>query len=378
MNRTRPGWHLLTGDFPPRFTGGVSTWSRACAEALAAHGLPVQVHARAIPGLRGGIAARGHDRALSYSVRRIRGRRWNARQGALVRRHLARHLRPGDVVLASTWPLATELCEPCRNRGVRLVVTAHGSEVTHLRAGTPPALRRLAEQASFGAVSAHLAGILREHGIRAVPLPAPVDPAPPRQERGEGILTVARLTPFKGVDRVLRLGAATGWPVTVVGEGPEHRRLLRVARVRNVDARFLGRVEGEDLARIYRACRVVALLSRPEPDGAGAEGLGLVPLEAAAHAVPAVVSPTGGLPEAVGPGLVLPDPDDALDSAARLFDYLKRPEVGEDRRRFLAAHHGRDRLARALMALAGSAEEGDEGAAKGDHSSPAGASSPIS
>ncbi len=49
----------------------------------------------------------------------------------------------------------------------------------------------------------------------------------------------------------------------------------------------------------------------PQTDGAGlgAEGLGLVLLEAASLGVPAIGCDVGGVSEAIGPGLILEDPD---------------------------------------------------------------------
>ena len=329
-------WHVVTGDFPPAFTGGVASWTWEVAQVLPG----VQVHARRAPW-RWWWSERSLDRG--FRVHRIPGSSWNRDQAAHARRHLQPHLRSGDVVLATTWPVAVELVEPCRKAGVPLLVTAHGSEVTRLGTHAPRELEVLARYARFGAVSRYLAGILGHHGIRAVVLPAPVSAHPPREGTGSTLLTVCRSTPLKGVDRVIRLGEVLGWPVVVVGEG--HRRMGK-------GVRFAGRVRREDLPRFFQQARLVAQLSRAAQDGSGAEGLGLVPLEAAAWGVPSVVSGVGGLPEAVGPGLVLPDPDDPVASSEIVRAWWS-PDRGREQHAFVSDHHGPLRTAHALLRLAG-------------------------
>jgi glycosyltransferase involved in cell wall biosynthesis len=68
-----------------------------------------------------------------------------------------------------------------------------------------------------------------------------------------------------------------------------------------------------------RSCARVFLLPRTYPDGTGAEGLGLVLLEARAMSVEVVGCRCGGVPEAIGPsGLLLDDPDDLARSLEQL------------------------------------------------------------
>ncbi len=345
-------WHVVTGDFPPRFTGGVATWMLGAARTLAEGGSRVEVHARA-GGLAWAVEERRRDRALPIEVHRIHGRRWNARQAAHAARDVVPRLQPGDRVLAATWTVAAGLVEACRTRGVPLVVLAHGSEVTRLGAATPHGLAALRPTARFLAVSAFLARLLEQHGIAAGVTPSPVDPGPASDGPREGLLVVARLTPQKGVDRALGLAEALDWPATVVGEGPERGSLRRRARAGRGRVTFAGRVEGEALERLYRRAACLALLSRPDADGSGAEGLGLVVLEAAARGTPAVVSSVGGLPEAAAAGCVLPDPDDAGDAATRVRAFLADGTAGARARAWLAATHGTARTRAAIRAAAG-------------------------
>ncbi len=344
-------WHLVTGDAPPGFTGGVSTWVERICRGLSERGVEVVLWARGAR-LRGRAREARHDARFPVPVRRLRTRRWNRHQAAAVAEAVPPSLRAGDVVLASTWPLAPGLIEPCRALGVPLLVAAHGSEISRL-AEAPQGLRALAGSARFAAVSGFLARQLEGLGLTAVVLPAPVplDPDPPGAPQRSGLLVVARATPLKGIDRALRLAEALGWPATVVGEGPCLAELRRLASTLAVPVHFAGRLGWEETAARYRRAALVAQLSRVDQDGSGAEGLGLVVLEAMAHGAPAVVSDVGGLPEAVGPGLVLERPDDPQHSAAAIRSWLAAGDPAEQQRAWLAEEHGVQRCLEALLAL---------------------------
>ncbi|MBN1334850.1 MAG: glycosyltransferase family 4 protein [Deltaproteobacteria bacterium] len=344
-------WHVVTGDFPPRFSGGVATWMLGAARALAGDGGRVVVHARA-SGIGWTVAERRFDRTLPFEVHRVAGRSWNARQTAHVARAVLPRLSAQDRVLAATWTLAVDLAAPCRDRRVPLVVLAHGSDVTRLGLATPPGLVALSGSARFLAVSAFLVRALATHGVSASVVPSPVDPCSISAEAREGLLVVARLTPLKGVDRALKLASALGWPITVAGEGPERTRLGRLAGALGSDAIFTGRREGEALDLLYRRTACLVLLSRPDDRGAGAEGLGLVVLEAAARGTPAVVSDVGGLPEAARAGCVLRDPDDLEAAVDRVCAFLAEVRVGERARAWLAATHGAARTREAIRTAA--------------------------
>jgi glycosyltransferase involved in cell wall biosynthesis len=342
-------WHLVSGDYAPAFTGGVAVWTERVVAELHGRGLPVTLHARGAHALGRRHEAR-HDRVQPFPLQRIRARRWNERQADAVAAHLVPQLRRGDVVLATTWPLATGLGEPCNALGIPLLVTAHGSAVSRLDAA-PPTLLALARSARFAAVSRFLVERLADLGVDARCLPAPVDPAASSGQPREGLLLVARCTPLKGLDRGLALGDALGWPVTVVGEGPVLPQLRRQARGLGVPVHFAGRLPFTEVARRYQRAALVAQLSRVDADGGGGEGLGLVVLEAIAHGAPAVVSDVGGLPEAAGPGVVLEAPDDAQASARAVLAWLARGGGPAAQSAWLEEHHGTARCVDALLAF---------------------------
>lgn len=340
-------WHLVTGDCPPTFTGGVATWVEAVALGLAARGEEVVLYARG--GHRHTRPAEERwDVLQPFPVRRLFGFHWNQRQAHITGRMVRRQLAPGDRVLATTWTVAHGLVDPCRRLGVPLVVAAHGSEITRALHEHRRILQEIASWGRFGAVSRFLAELLAGIGVEAAVLPAPVDPRPVGAEVREGLLMVARHTELKGADRALRLGDALGWPVTVIGEGYPTPPLHRLVASLRVPVSFPGRRAAGEVHAAMRRARLLVQLSRAAPDGTGAEGLGLVVLEAMACGTPAAVSPVGGLPEAVGPGLVLPDPDDAESSSSRILAWLAAQDRGAEQRAWLAERHG---IARCVDAL---------------------------
>jgi glycosyltransferase involved in cell wall biosynthesis len=135
------------------------------------------------------------------------------------------------------------------------------------------------------------------------------------------VLTVARLTPWKGVDRVIRaLTALPDLHLVHCGEGPEEARLRRLAVELGVADRvhFRGLVARDEIPRYMRAADLFVLYS-------GYEGLPHVVLEAFAARRPVVVSDRGGNVEVVKhehTGLVVPwdRPEQLTVAVGRLLD----------------------------------------------------------
>lgn len=326
---------LISGDAPPAFIGGVASWAEDLALGLVERGEPVFLLCR------GGAAdTEDWDAAQPFQVRRIPARSWNRWQAYWVEAWALSLLSRVDRVIAATWPLAVRLGPRLRRRGLPLAIAFHGSELTRL-GQAPPELRRAAEGARLLPVSRFLSGELRRLGLppgevlpmplRARPLAGEEAPDGPRQ----GLLCVARLTPLKGVDRAIRLAQALGEPLRIVGDGPEEGRLRAIA---GPETTFLGRLNRHQVYAEMARARACLLLSRSEADGSGAEGLGLTLIEAMVQGCPAIASPVGGLPEAVGPGLVLAEPD-APDLAA-LRAFLADPTAGARGRAWALAAHG--------------------------------------
>jgi glycosyltransferase involved in cell wall biosynthesis len=155
----------------------------------------------------------------------------------------------------------------------------------------------------------------------------------------KGVLFVGRLTPHKGVDRLIEAVPA-GTPLVVVGtaghdrHAPERdygRLLHRLAEGRNVH--FAGAVSDEELASLYRHVAVVALPS-VEVTCYGRriavpELLGLGLLEAMASGTPVVASRVGGVPEIVEHGQTgyLVDPGNTASLRDHLSALLGNPRL---------------------------------------------------
>jgi glycosyltransferase involved in cell wall biosynthesis len=165
------------------------------------------------------------------------------------------------------------------------------------------------------AVSAHSVRTLAWPADRARVVHGGADPErfrPDPDQARAGVLFVGRLTPHKGVDRLLR-ALPEGASLTVAGttghdvRPPEsgYPDLLRsLARGRKV--RFCPGVAEADLAALHRRAAVFALPS-VEVTCYGrtvgiSELLGLSVLEAMASGTPVVASRTGGVPEVVVDG----------------------------------------------------------------------------
>ncbi|MHB1246455.1 MAG: glycosyltransferase family 4 protein [Sulfuriferula sp.] len=124
---------------------------------------------------------------------------------------------------------------------------------------------------------------------------------------GKLILSVGRLSRRKGFDQVIKSLPAlvqVGLDVqyTLIGIGEDQDYLLDLARKHGVAERvhLLGHVSADDLPRWYNACDVFAMPNR-EING-DTEGFGMVFIEAAACAKPAVAGLAGGTGAAVVDG----------------------------------------------------------------------------
>jgi len=132
---------------------------------------------------------------------------------------------------------------------------------------------------------------------------------------GEHYIVVGELMAHKRTDVALRAFGALGLPLLVVGDGPELRRLRRMAR-RNVT--FTGRISDARVAELLARARALVVTATEE--------FGIAAVEALAAGRPVIALGEGGVRESVVEGVTgtffeRPEPE-SLAEAVRRFDPL--------------------------------------------------------
>ena len=111
-------------------------------------------------------------------------------------------------------------------------------------------------------------------------------------ERGERLLVVSRLLPYKRVDVIVDAATKAGIGLDVVGTGPALEDLqLRAGST----VTFHGRLPDADITRLMEGCRALCL--------PGKEDFGITPVEANAAGKPVVAFGDGGALETIEDGV---------------------------------------------------------------------------
>jgi len=133
-------------------------------------------------------------------------------------------------------------------------------------------------------------------------------------------LVVSRLQPYKRIDLAVEACTRLGLPLCIVGSGPDHARLQKLA---GPTVRFLGRVSDAEVQLLLARCRALLF--------PGEEDFGLTPLEAQASGRPVVAYGSGGVLETViegQTGQFFREPTvDSLVEALVSFDDTYDPQV---------------------------------------------------
>ena len=239
--------------------------------------------------------------------------------------------------------------------GRKVVIYVHGEEITTASGGGVfDAWRRrfLAHADSVVAVSRFTAdALVRLMGVKPTKItlisngvdlakfapsaePAAAHPAtrPPSRRI---ILTVGRLVPRKGMDRLIEampsvLSRCPEAHLLVAGHGPQRAELEQIVDDLGLQdhVTFLGRVADAELKQLYERADVFALPNREMPDG-DTEGFGLVFLEANAFGTPVVAGSVGGAIDAVTDGVngLVVNGDRASEVAHALCRVLLEPDL---------------------------------------------------
>lgn len=377
---------LLTYDFPP-IGGGIARLMDEVARRYPPGTLTVSTGQQ--PGSHATDAGLPNriDR-LGFPARRLRTVqgliRWSHRVGRLARSTGSEfawcgQLRPA--AYPARWLHATT--------GMPYGVVVYGGDLLrlprHLRSARKRAVVRslLGNTAAIMAISRWTAdqcrsvcdglGLTLEERLRVIPLGT--DPAvfrPGLDTRGaraafgllEGrwLITVARLTPHKGIDTGIRCLAALAREIpnlryAVVGTGPDQARLEGLAHELGVGdrVRFLGLVPEADLPGLYNVGDVYLGPSRLHESDV--EGFGISIVEASASGLPVVVGRSGGTSDAVRDGETgaLVDAEDPAAFAAAVRPILQDPDraarMGAAGRRAVETFYNWDRVVLAMQTL---------------------------
>jgi glycosyltransferase involved in cell wall biosynthesis len=132
---------------------------------------------------------------------------------------------------------------------------------------------------------------------------------------GERYVVLSELMPHKRIDVAVRAFTRLGRPLTVIGDGPDARRLRRAA---GPTVRFTGRISDAAVARELAAARALVVTATEE--------FGIAAVEAQASGRPVIALRDGGVCETVlegetGTFYATPD-EDALADAVERFDAL--------------------------------------------------------
>jgi glycosyltransferase involved in cell wall biosynthesis len=105
---------------------------------------------------------------------------------------------------------------------------------------------------------------------------------------GEHYLVLSELVSHKRIDTAIRAFNALGLPLVVAGDGPDRRRLSRLA---GPNVKFTGRVSDAHAAQLMASCRAFVVTSMEE--------FGIAAVEAQAAGRPVIARAGGGLLETV-------------------------------------------------------------------------------
>lgn len=134
--------------------------------------------------------------------------------------------------------------------------------------------------------------VIDAYGIDSEVVYPPVDterfkPTP----RGERLLVISRLLPYKRIDLIVSAATERGMPLDVVGTGPALQSLRELA---GPTVSFHGRLADPDVTEMLEQCNAVCF--------PGEEDFGIVPVEANAAGKPVVAFAAGGAVETLQDG----------------------------------------------------------------------------
>jgi glycosyltransferase involved in cell wall biosynthesis len=290
------------------------------------------------------LAARGHEvtlvcssagpsgRSVEQGVHVVRQRRlltvWRAPVATLTRNLPY----TADIIhVAATYPFTTPaVLRKARRLGIAGVLDFHfephlesalgrAAADAYRRAAAPAYAQAdavLVRSLAYAEGAPSLSSVARDR-LQVVPNgfdPQRFRPTGPRR-RGDYLLFVGRLVPYKGLEVLLRAlaKARITAPLLVVGDGPLLPQLRQQARRLGLDAHFLGHVPDQELPALYRGARLTLL-----PSINRQEAFGIALVESMACGTPVVASALPGVEEVARVGGLVAPPGDVDALAAQI------------------------------------------------------------
>lgn len=153
-------------------------------------------------------------------------------------------------------------------------------------------------------------------------------------ERGDFILHLGRLVPYKRVDLVIAAAERLRIPLVVAGDGPDRARLEHLA---GRFTTFRGRVSEDEASRLLSTCRAFVFCAE--------EDFGIAPVEANAHGTPVVGYGKGALLETMIDGRTgVLFPEQSVDAVAAAIERALGMTWRAEHLRINAARFGAQRF----------------------------------
>lgn len=118
--------------------------------------------------------------------------------------------------------------------------------------------------------------------------PVDVEAFEPKEQREDFYLSVSRLVPYKNIDLIVRAFSELGYPLVVIGEGPEAHRIESLA---GPNIELLGFRPDAEVRDYMNRCKAFIF--------AAEEDFGITPVEAQAAGAPVIAFRAGGALETV-------------------------------------------------------------------------------
>ncbi len=301
---------LVTIDYPPA-TGGIAQYWKQVTESLPADVFFV---------LNGGKPFASPNTHIVNS-RLFFKRVWPSwLKGIFVIARMVKSRNIEQIIADQLLPVGSMVWLLSRVMPIEYFVQIHGMDL--LQAQASPRKRWLARNILQGAKgiitnSNAVSKLIREFAGElkiSVVYPIPPQPKPADQERlrrlrqqysleGKKILlTVGRLVPRKGVDRMLQalgliLHRFDDALYVIVGDGPYKEELQSLAKAYGRAVLFTGSVDDEERDTWFELADIFVMPARQLPDDI--EGFGIVYLQAGWRGKPVVAGKSGGVTEAV-------------------------------------------------------------------------------